>query len=45
MARLSSQASAIGRLNDREYAEGDALVPIDVDLQDPVDVIAQMIEC
>lgn len=27
-----------------EYAEGDAVVPIDVDLQDPVDVIAQMIE-
>ncbi|NIE76420.1 glycosyltransferase family 2 protein [Pantoea sp. Tr-811] len=27
-----------------EYAEGDAVVPIDVDLQDPVSLIAQMIE-
>ena len=27
-----------------EYAGGDAVVPIDVDLQDPVEVVAQMIE-
>ncbi|MNZ22906.1 glycosyltransferase family 2 protein [Pseudomonas putida] len=27
-----------------EYAEGDAVVPIDVDLQDPVELIAQMID-
>ncbi|HEN8711794.1 TPA: glycosyltransferase family 2 protein [Pseudomonas putida] len=27
-----------------EYADGDAVVPIDVDLQDPVELIAQMID-
>lgn len=27
-----------------EYASGDAMVPIDVDLQDPVQVIAQLVE-
>ncbi|MGY3297358.1 glycosyltransferase involved in cell wall biosynthesis [Pseudomonas sp. TE6288] len=27
-----------------EHAEGDAVVPIDVDLQDPIEVVAQMIE-
>ncbi|BFO02412.1 glycosyltransferase family 2 protein [Pseudomonas guariconensis] len=27
-----------------EYAEGDAMVPIDVDLQDPIELVAQMVE-
>lgn len=27
-----------------EHAQGDAVVPIDVDLQDPIEVVAQMIE-
>ncbi|HKS13193.1 MAG TPA: glycosyltransferase family 2 protein [Pseudomonas sp.] len=27
-----------------EYADGDAVVPIDVDLQDPIAVVAQMVE-
>ncbi|MBN2990425.1 glycosyltransferase, partial [Pseudomonas cedrina subsp. fulgida] len=27
-----------------EYAGGDAVVPIDVDLQDPIEVVAQLIE-
>ncbi|MFV3405497.1 glycosyltransferase family 2 protein [Pseudomonas sp. NY15463] len=27
-----------------EYADGDAVVPIDVDLQDPIELIAQMVE-
>ncbi|MDF0732841.1 glycosyltransferase family 2 protein [Pseudomonas entomophila] len=27
-----------------EYADGDAMVPIDVDLQDPIELIAQMVE-
>ncbi|WP_371928561.1 glycosyltransferase [Pseudomonas sp. SLFW] len=27
-----------------EYATGDAVIPVDVDLQDPISVIAQLIE-